>query len=154
MNETVLVVKDLSFGQYSLPVILTTFTMFLFRYWEVSDRKKPLITVLFGIALGFLWIFYTGTICTVPTVVDSLFYGALQGFAAIGIYEMQDKARSPTTMERKKEKEIKKDEVKEAIGEIKQEKEIEKIVNEIKQEKEINKAIDKILKDPISKGDM
>lgn len=117
-NETVLVVKDLSFGQYSLPVILTTFTMFLFRYWEVSDRMKPMITVFLGVGLGFLWIFYTGTTCTVPTVVDSLLYGALQGFAAIGIYEMQDKARSPTTKERKEEIEIKKEEIKEAIIEI------------------------------------
>lgn len=95
-------VKDLSFGQYSLPVLLTMFTMGLFRFWQVSDRLKPPITLVLGIALGVLWIFYTGTTCTVPTVVDSVFYGAMQGFAAIGIYETQDKARSATTTGRQK----------------------------------------------------
>lgn len=95
-------VKDLSFGQYSLPVLLTMFTMGLFRFWQVNDRLKPPITLAFGIALGVLWIFYTGTTCTVPTIIDSIFYGAMQGFAAIGIYETQDKARSATTTERQK----------------------------------------------------
>jgi len=110
--------KDLSFGQYSLPVLLTMFTMGLFRFWEVSDRLKPPITLGFGIALGVLWIFYTGTTCTVPTFIDSVFYGAMQGFAAIGIYETQDKARSPTTKERKEIKAGKKQEVRNAIDEI------------------------------------
>lgn len=92
--------QDLSFGRYSLPVLLTMFTMGLFRFWQVNDRLKPLITLGFGVALGVLWIFYTGTTCTVPTFIDSVFYGAMQGFAAIGIYETQDKARSATTAER------------------------------------------------------
>jgi len=109
--------KEFSFGQYSLPALLTIFTMGLFSFWQVSDRLKPPITLTLGIGLGVLWIFYAGATCTVPTVVDSVFYGAIQGFAAIGIYETQDKARSPTTKERKAEKAAAKRTINEIVDE-------------------------------------
>uniref|UniRef100_A0A6M3LSS7 Putative holin n=1 Tax=viral metagenome TaxID=1070528 RepID=A0A6M3LSS7_9ZZZZ len=90
---------DLSFGQYTLPFILTMISMFLFRVVpQIPDRLKAVVTVCLGVALGYLWLHYMGVECTVKSVMDSLFYGFVQGCAAVGIYELQAKARNvPST---------------------------------------------------------
>ena len=85
---------DLTFGQYPLYVVLTMITMALYRFINVNDRLKGLISVCLGLGLGVLWLYYSGTECTPPTVINALLYGLSQGLAAVGLYEVQDKVRS------------------------------------------------------------
>ena len=88
---------DLAFGQYPFYVVLTMLTMVFYRFIEVNDRLKGLISICLGLGLGALWLYYSGSDCTPPTVINALLYGLSQGLAAVGLYEVQDKARSAST---------------------------------------------------------
>ena len=93
--------SELTFGQYPFYVVLTAVTMAMFRFWQVNDRYKAPITVGLGVFLGVLWLYYAGVTCYVTSITDAVLYGIMQGLAAVGLYEVQDKFRSATTAERK-----------------------------------------------------
>jgi len=92
--------QDLSFGQYPIPLLLTIIMAFIYRAIPViPDRLKGFITVAVAIALGYLWLVYSSVTIDVHSLVDTFAYCFIQGCAAVGIYELQDKARKPKGQE-------------------------------------------------------
>lgn len=86
--------NDLSFGQYPLPFLLTIIMAFIYKAIPViPDRLKGFITVGVAVGLGYLWMLYSEVAVDVRSMVDTFAYCFIQGAAAVGIYELQDKAR-------------------------------------------------------------
>jgi len=79
---------EISFGQYSIPVIITVLLALVFKILPgVSDAAKPFIAILLGIGLGIVGIFYAGLAPTFPVIVDHVLYGLMTGAAAVGLWE-------------------------------------------------------------------
>ena len=78
---------DISFGQYSVPVIITVLLAIVFKTTTVADGAKPFIAIGLGIAFAVMGIFYAGLQPTFPVVVDHVLYGLMTGAAAVGLWE-------------------------------------------------------------------
>ena len=82
---------NIEFASYGVPVILTVVLGLIYRTIGagLSDRYKPLIAVLCGVALGLLSIVYKGEIWTAAVVIDHAVYGLMLGASSVGLYELQ-----------------------------------------------------------------
>lgn len=88
---------EIQFAQYSVPVILTVVLGLIYKTVGsgLTDRYKPLIAVLFGVALGLLAIAYKGLTWDVAIIVDHAIYGLMVGASAVGLYELQRTVKKP-----------------------------------------------------------
>ena len=88
---------EVQFAQYSIPVILTVVLGLIYKTagTRVSDRFKPLIAVLLGIALGIIGIGYKGLPWDMVNIVDHLIYGLMIGASSVGLYELQRTVTKP-----------------------------------------------------------
>lgn len=82
---------DIQFASYSVPVILTVILGLVYRTVGsgLTDRYKPLIAVLCGVALGIMAIVYKGEPWTAAVVIDHAVYGLMLGASSVGLYELQ-----------------------------------------------------------------
>ena len=88
--------EEVSFGQYSVPVILTILLSVLYKTTDkIPNRFKSLISVVLGMALGIVAIPYKGFDFSVVSVLDHLIYGLMIGASATGLYELQRTVTKP-----------------------------------------------------------
>ena len=52
--------EEVTFGQYSLPVLLTVLMGVIFKFIPIADRWKALLTIFIGTGLGLLALAYAG----------------------------------------------------------------------------------------------
>ena len=79
---------EISFGKYSLPVIVWLVTSILYYALpSIPNRLKVLIAVCIGVALGLLFIPYSNLEFSIKTIVDHILFGLMAGFTSSGIYE-------------------------------------------------------------------
>ena len=88
---------EANIGQYSLPFILTAFLGLLYKMtgtW-IPDRFKPLIAAVFGTALGYVALIYSGKPQEGKVIIEYLLFGFISGLGAIGTYELARVAYKP-----------------------------------------------------------
>lgn len=78
---------EVTFGQYSLPVLLTVLMGVLFKFIPLGDRWKALFTIAIGTGLGILGLAYAGKPWEVKFIVDYALFGFMSGASAVGLYE-------------------------------------------------------------------
>jgi hypothetical protein len=86
---------SVTFGQYSVPVILTVLLSLVYKFTTVPDKWKSLIAVVLGIGLGLAGIAYKGMPWSAVNIIDHVIYGLLMGASATGLYELQRTVRNP-----------------------------------------------------------
>lgn len=89
---------EITFGPYAVPVILSVLLGLVYKVsgeGNIPDRIKPLIAILFGIALGLLSIGYEGIGWTMKAIVDRVIHGLMTGASAVGLYEIARTAYRP-----------------------------------------------------------
>ncbi len=79
--------EEVTFGQYSLPVLLTVLMGVIFKFIPIADRWKALLTIFVGTGLGILALAYAGKPWEVKFIVDYLLFGFMAGASAVGLYE-------------------------------------------------------------------
>ena len=87
--------EEVTFGQYSVPIILTVILAIIYKFITFGDKYKALLAVCVGILLGLLAIPYKGVDWTIVNVVDHALYGLMTGAAAVGLYELQRTVTKP-----------------------------------------------------------
>lgn len=88
--------EEINFGQYALPVILTAFLGFVYKFLDgIPDRWKPVISICLGMILALIGLKYADKPWIFPIIVDHLLYGFMVGASAVGIYEISRAARNP-----------------------------------------------------------
>jgi len=89
--------EQITFGAYSVPVILAILLSVIFRFCneKIHDKWKALIAVICGVFLGILSIPYQGLDWIAPIIIDRSIYGFMMGASAIGIYELQRTVTKP-----------------------------------------------------------
>jgi len=85
---------EITIGQFTLPVLLTVVLGLIYSIMTIPDRAKPLIAVLCGIGLAMLGMVYAEMVITAKVVIEYLLAGLMGGAAAVGLYEIQAKARN------------------------------------------------------------
>ena len=86
--------NELSFGAYSLPLVVSLLLRWLYSFTgELSNRIKQVIPVVLGVGIAYVYMAYAGVPWTIQTIVDNTLYGIINlGFAAIGFYEVTKKS--------------------------------------------------------------
>ena len=85
--------QELSFGAYSLPLVVSLLLRWLYSITgDLNNRIKQVIPVVLGVGMAYVYMCYAGIPWTVQSVVDNTLYGIINlGFAAIGFYEITKK---------------------------------------------------------------
>ena len=85
--------QELSFGAYSLPLVVSLLLRWLYSLaGELNNRIKQVIPVVLGVGIAYVYMGYASIPWTVQSVVDNTLYGIINlGFAAIGFYEITKK---------------------------------------------------------------
>lgn len=94
--EPLAVVQEPTLGAYSVPLILTVVMAIVYKnFTTIPDRWKSTITIVIGILLSVVAMFYEGDTSTIKNIVDHILYGFMQGSAAVGIWEGFRSAAKP-----------------------------------------------------------
>lgn len=96
-------VPEMTIGQYAVPFVLSIIMGLIYKFVPViTDRYKALLTVIIGVVLAVISMYYAGPeTVTFQMWANSLIGGILIGAGAIGIYEVQRTVTRPRGVDEK-----------------------------------------------------
>lgn len=77
----------LKIGAYAIPWVLSILLAFLYSQLTLTDKRKNLIAVFCGIALGCIAIWTGAEVWSASNIIDHVIYGFNAGLTAVGFWK-------------------------------------------------------------------
>lgn len=85
---------EMTIGAFGVSVILSIVLRMIYNTLEISNRLKPWLAVVLGIALGLIVMYYNlapNAAVGFRGIVDHVLAGFMTGATSVGLYEMTKK---------------------------------------------------------------